>query len=110
MRKLSLGETAETAQSRPHELLGLIRGACEALLSTQPSIIASITVARAIEHHDSAAFILKTSRRVAQEYGLRAEPRFTEAGFAVRLTRSAGHLQPLFSTLSPLAYGDHGGI
>jgi len=105
MRETSLGTTAEIAQKSHIELLGLVRGACEMLLSTQPYVVESTEVSRMLEDRQSARFIRRMTLGLAQEYGLYAEVTLTGFSFVVRLGRPPAN--PLESVRRPAeSHGD----
>jgi hypothetical protein len=91
MREPSSRGTAETAQGKRYELLGLIRTACEALVSSPASIMEAVTVAGAIESGEDTHLIGNMTAWLAQEYGLHADMRANGRTIAVRLTRPAAH-------------------
>jgi hypothetical protein len=91
MREPSSRGTAETAPGKRYELLGLVRTACEAIVSSPASIIEAVTVAGAIEGDESTHLITNMTAWLAHEYGLDAEIRANGRTIAVRLTRPAAH-------------------
>jgi len=91
MREPSSRGTAETAQGKRYELLGLVRTACEALVSSPASIMEAVTVAGAIESGEDTHLIGNMTAWLAQEYGLHAEMRANGRTIAVRLSRPAAH-------------------
>jgi hypothetical protein len=91
MREPSSRGTAETAPGKRYELLGLVRTACEAIVSSPASTIEAITVAGAIEGDESTHLITNVTAWLAQEYGLNAEMSANGRTIAVRLSRPVAH-------------------
>jgi len=105
MREPSSRGTAETAQGKRYELLGLVRTACEALVSSPASTIEAVTVAGAIESGEDTHLIGNMTAWLAQEYGLYAEVTLTGFSFVVRLGRPPAN--PLESDRRPAeSHGD----
>ena len=76
-------------RSRQHLLLGLVRGACEMLVATEPWLARTVTVSGAVEGDDSPRLVRNMTVRLAEEYGLDAEATARGRTIVVRLSRPA---------------------
>ncbi len=87
--KASASGTTAAVRSRQHLLLGLVRGACEMLVATQPWFARTVTVSGAVDGNGSPRLVRNMTVRLAQEYGLNAEARTRGRTIVVRLSRPA---------------------
>lgn len=100
--KASASGTTAAVRSRQHLLLGLVRGACEMLVATEPWFARTVTVSGAIDGNDSPRLVRNMTVRLAEEYGLDAEARARGRTIVVRLSRpaaEAGLLTPDFAVV-----------
>ena len=86
MRKTPLEATSPAVRQTHIELLGLVRGACEMLLSTQTYVVESTEVSGMLEDRQSARLARRITLALAQEYGLCAETTLDGNSFVVRLS------------------------
>jgi len=92
MAQPSFKATDETGRNRQQALLGLVRGACEMLLSAPPPVVESLTISRALDDDDSARLAARMAARLAEEYDLDVDSRTNERTVTVRLSRDGGHI------------------
>ena len=92
MREIRLEGTADTGRGSRQSLLGLVRGACETLLLTHPSVVESLTVSRTLDDGDSARLVARMAARLAEEYDVDVDARANSRTVTVRLSRDGGHI------------------
>ena len=92
MSETSLRGTTKAAQRTQQSLLRLVRESCNVLLSTQPSVIKSVTVSQSIENRGGARLAKRMAMRLAQEYHLDAEARSNGTSVVVRVSRPVVHV------------------
>ena len=90
--RVSTNITKGIAPATRQSLLALIRGGCEMLRSTHPSLAGSVTVSRALDSNDGARFVERMAVRMAEEYNLDAAARTEGRTIVVRLSRQVSHL------------------
>jgi hypothetical protein len=92
MQRTSISRT-QPRQSAQQALVALIRGACETLLSTHPTVVGSLTVSRAFSDDKDARLAATTATRLAEEYGVDASVRVIGSAVTVRLSRDGGYIR-----------------
>jgi len=92
MAQASFKTTTRSGRNSRQSLLGLVRGACETLLSTHPSVVESLTVSRTLDDFDSARLVARMAARLAEEYDVDVDAWANSRTVTVRLSRDGGHI------------------
>ena len=87
MRDIRLKKVADVRQTSRQSLLADVRGACETLLLTHPTVVESVVVSRAFDDPAGARLASRMAVRLAEEYHLDAD--VTESGSALVIRVSA---------------------
>jgi hypothetical protein len=92
MTEASFNTTTQMGRSAQQSLLALVRGACDMLVTADPSVAQAITVSRRVGDDARAARTREMALRLAEEYDLDADVTEKESALTIRLSRNGHHI------------------
>jgi hypothetical protein len=92
MRDIRLKGVADDRRTSRQSLLADVRGACETLLLTHPTVVESIIVSRSFDDPAGARLASRTAVRLAEEYHLEADVTESGSALVIRMSRNGRHI------------------